>query len=270
MDTQSITVSPLYFRKLINVIHSRIHDRFRPSYTNGRRSDAFVYILEGSCRYTFDNGWDFTVQQGDILYLASKSVYTMRIQALDYEYIYCDFEFDVQAPLLSNGYTPKSSPEAESRFRKLLHSFRQPAYTAFCQCMSELYGIYGLVLQAANADYVPRSAKQKIEAVKAYMDANLHDPALSIAALAERAGMSQVHFRKLFRSIYGTSPSRALSDARLQRAVFLMVNYPFLTLEECAMQSGFTTLQYFCRVFKASMHMTPAAYRKQATEESTK
>lgn len=42
-----------------------------------------------------------------------------------------------------------------------------------------------------------------------------------------------------------------------------MINYPFLTLEECALQSGFSTVQYFTRCFKKATGPTPAAYRKE-------
>lgn len=254
----------LYITELIHVIHGHIHDRFHPTYTRGRHSDAFVYVLSGSCRYTFDTGRDFTVQQGDILYLANRSVYTMRLQTLDYEYIFCDFVLAGSAPGASDFYTQKNQEETEDRFRRLLYHYRHPTEKSFCQCLTELYSIYGLVRQSRNADYIPRSAIGRVEAAKAYMDANLHDPNLTVAALAQRAEMSQVLFRNHFRNLYGCAPAQALSNARLRCATRLMTAYPFLTLEECALQSGFTTVQYFCRVFKKAMGTTPAAYRRNA------
>lgn len=260
-----IVRNQLYFTKLIHVLHGHIHDRFHPSYTNGRRSDAFVYILEGSCRYTFDTGRDFTVNQGDILYLSHHSVYTMRIQTLDYEYIYCDFEFDGSSPADSDFYTPKNSAAVEERFRRLLHHFRHPTDTSACQCMAELYGIYALVRQSANAEYLPRSSRERIERAQAYMLANLHDPELSVAKLAENAEMSQVHFRNLFYATFGITPAHSISAARITRAKKLMIDYPFLTLEDCALQSGFTTVQYFNRCFKKATGFTPAAYRREVT-----
>ena len=37
----------------------------------------------------------------------------------------------------------------------------------------------------------------------------------------------------------------------------------FLNLNECALQCGFLTAQYFCRVFKKATDMTPTEYRNQ-------
>lgn len=255
----------LYFTKLIHVLQGHIHDRFQPTYTNSRHSDAFVYILEGSCRYTFDTGLDFMVNPGDILYLSHRSVYTMRIQTMDYSYIYCDFEFNGSTAADSDFYTPKNSAAAEEHFRRLLHHFRHPTEISACQCMAELYGIYALVRQAANTEYLSRSARDRITEAQTYLLANLHDPELSVARLAERAAMSQVHFRNLFHANFGISPSHAITAARLARARELMLNYPFLTLEECALQSGFSTVQYFIRCFKKAAGTTPAAYRKEAS-----
>ena len=75
--------------------------------------------------------------------------------------------------------------------------------------------------------------------------------------------MSQVYFRKLFREAWGCTPSQYAVSVRLQRAKALM-EYPFLTLEECAEQSGFSSLQYFCKVFKKEVGTTPSKYRKKA------
>lgn len=257
-----IARNQLFFTELIHVIHHCLYERFRASHTNERYSDAFVYILEGSCRYTFDTGRDFTVNRGDILYLSHRSVYTMQVQTPEYEYIFCDFRFDGSSPDGSDFYTPKSTADAENRFRRLLHHYLHPSETSLCQCMAELYGIYALIRQTANADYIPRSARERLEGAKTYLDAHLHDPMLSVAQLAEKAGMSQVHFRNLFHAAYGMTPAQAITTARIAKATGLMLHYPFLTLEECAAQSGFSTVQYFTRVFKAVTGTTPAAYRR--------
>lgn len=52
------------------------------------------------------------------------------------------------------------------------------------------------------------------------------------------------------------SPHRWLAWARE------LMTYSFLTLEDCALQSGFSSLQYFCRVFKKGYGITPAKYRE--------
>lgn len=75
------------------------------------------------------------------------------------------------------------------------------------------------------------------------------------------AGMSEVYFRKLFKQLYHLTPGQYLTAVRVKRTRELLA-YPYLTLEECAKQCGFSTVQYFCRVFKEHTGQTPAKYRK--------
>ena len=42
-----------------------------------------------------------------------------------------------------------------------------------------------------------------------------------------------------------------------------LLEYPFMSTEECARQSGFLSLEYFCREFKKATGITPAEYRKK-------
>ncbi|MBQ8758621.1 MAG: DUF861 domain-containing protein, partial [Clostridia bacterium] len=92
MNKLDISENRLYIRNLTNVIKRGLQKK-GPLNTFGRHSDGFIYILSGSCTYTFDDGYTFTVNAGDILYLAHKAVYRMDVHN-DYNFIFCDFEFD--------------------------------------------------------------------------------------------------------------------------------------------------------------------------------
>ena len=112
-------------------------------------------------------------------------------------------------------------------------------------------------------NYAERTADNKIVSAKEYIDANFADITLSVTALAEQAGMSDVYFRKLFKKNYHMSPSQYIRIARIKAAKKLL-HYNFLTLEECSIQSGFSSVQYFCRVFKKETGMTPSEYKTGA------
>ncbi|MBQ7054474.1 MAG: helix-turn-helix transcriptional regulator, partial [Oscillospiraceae bacterium] len=83
---------------------------------------------------------------------------------------------------------------------------------------------------------------------------------LSVTSLAESIDLSEVYFRKLFKAQFDVSPAQYIISVRLKKAKELMRS-PFLSLEECALQSGFSSLQYFCRVFKKATGATPGSYR---------
>ena len=246
--------------KIIAVIRNSNGMHHKLLTVNGRKSDAFVYIISGSCTYTVD-GASFTANPGDVLYLAYKSSYTMYIHTEDYRFIYCDFEFVEPAERKCNHYRGVGG-DAEALFLRLLRAYKSADVNKKCEMMSLIYRIYGALTFEANKRYVGATAKDKMRAARDYIDSHLSEQGLTVSALAEGANMSEAYFRRLFRSQYGVSPSRYIIEARLAHAKKLM-EYPFLTVEDCAKASGFVTVQYFCRAFKKELGVTPARYRKK-------
>lgn len=261
MQKTDIAKTGLYFKKLVNVLPTHLGAQ-RVIHVDGRHSDAFCFIVEGSCRYTFPNeGYSIVAQKNDILYLGHHAVYRMDILTPQYSSIYCDFEFDTPVPGKSAVYPQKNPAATEQLFRKLLTAFSHPSAASFARCMSLLYEIHQLLLNAENADYAGKGTKDKLARAKKYMDEHYTDSALSIRTVAEEAGMSEEYLRRLFKAHFQSMPSKYITALRLNRAIDLM-QYPFLTLEDCALQSGFSSLQYFCHVFKAATGITPTKYRK--------
>ena len=140
------------------------------------------------------------------------------------------------------------------------HSFQPakmlPGYRYRCHGL--LYEIFGLC--HSQASYVHGSSKIA-EGVN-YLQAHWDDPTLTIGQAAERANMSEVYFRKCFQAVYKIPPKKYLTSVRLEQARQAM-RYSFLSLEECAFQCGFSSWQYFSRVFKNETGQTPASYRKK-------
>lgn len=260
MNKTDITKEALYIKKIKRVIQSQNRNVNQYNTIRGRHSDALVYILSGSCTYWFDDGISSTVTAGNVLYLADQSVYTMCVLTTDYRFIYCDFEFD-GAPRKSTVYRPDDPADMETKFRKLLRSYQNQNERTFSQYVCALYEIYGTLLRDGNKPYHGSDVRRKIESAKSDIETGFNDLSMSVEVLACRSGMSAVYFRKLFKERYGVPPSQYLTAVRLKNAKELMM-YPFLSLEECALQSGFSSVQYFCRVFKKENGTTPAKYRK--------
>ena len=260
MEKTDITQTPLTVSRLLKVTANCARGP-RTLQRKGRYSDALIYILSGTCTYTFDDGVCFTVEPGNILYLPYLSSYTMQIRSPEYKHIYCDFMYDDPLPRVGAVYASPYGDEAEKLFRRLYQCYSVPDSAAFPDCMAYLYQIYALVVRWKNPAYLKKSALEKIQQARNYMNANFHDSTLGVRQLAEGAGMSEVYFRKLFKTQYLLSPGQYLTAVRLKKAKELMA-YPYLTLEECARQCGFSSVQYFCRVFKQHTGLTPARYRK--------
>lgn len=262
MEKMDVAKEKLYFKKLINVLSSELGAQ-KNLCVEGRHSDAFVLIQQGSCCYTFpEDGYTLVASKGDLLYLAHQAKYAMHILTDKYSSIYCDFEFDAPIPGKSQVYTLKNPTIVENLFQRLYRSFRSSSAAAFAERMSILYSIHALLLTSESEAYIGAGAKNKLKQAKRLIDEGYTDCELSISRVAAQAEMSEEYLRKLFRTQLGIAPSKYITALRLERAKELM-KYPFLSLEACALQSGFSSLQYFCHVFKAATGMTPTKYRKK-------
>ena len=118
------------------------------------------------------------------------------------------------------------------------------------------------MIAAKNDSYMTSTVKNKINYTKQYIDAHYNDTSLSVFGLASMLEMSDVYYRKLFKMEIGVSPSKYIISVRLKKAKQLIEDYPFLNLEECAKQSGFSSLHYFSRVFTSEFGINPSKYKK--------
>ena len=262
MKKTDIMQENLCIQKIITVIQGKNEKHHKLLTVKSRHSDAFVYVISGSCTYRFDDKTEFKATAGDVFYLPYQSIYTMYIDTDEYRYIFCDFEFAEPSARLSALYSHQDLKNVDTLFFKLLNRYRSSMKNTYIECMSILYGIYGLLQHNTQKSYIGKSKERNMIEARCYIDENFNLPEFSISQLAEKIKICEVYLRKLFRAQYGISPSKYLISVRLKNAKKLM-KYPFLTLEECALQSGFSSLQYFCRLFKKETGISPGKYRKE-------
>lgn len=84
-----------------------------------------------------------------------------------------------------------------------------------------------------------------------------------IAQLAHEAGMSARHFQRVFTNAVGVAPSRYVRLSRFIRSLHLMA---LPTLTDVAHAAAYTDQAHFCRDFREFAGMTPADYRRQASQ----
>ena len=247
-----------YIRKLIAVVKSYIPPKKIPLCVP-RRSDAFVLILAGSCRYEFEDGEHFEAHPCDLIYLAKGAVYKMHVLER-YEFIYADFFFDGEEERKSTLVSFKDSKDAEALFRKLLRQDTERP-ESHAEAMALLYGIYATAIRSRETRYLSGSTRSVIEVARARILRDFASADLTVASLASDANLSEVHFRNRFKELYGVAPAIFINGCRIAHAKELLsLNY--LSLEEIAESCGFSSASYLCRVFKQHEGMTATQYRK--------
>ena len=225
-----------------------------------RRCDAFVYILSGSCIYVFNDGRSFVAEAGNVIYLSGGAVYEMTVRER-YDFICVNFFFDSKEPRKSDLFSSKDKETLENLFYR---TWRIQAGGSLPIKMSLVYRIYGEMIALRTTSYASTQHKALIEETASIITDSACDD-ISVSALARQAGMSEVYFRRLFRKVMGTSPARFMIDCRVSHAKELLFE-DYLTLEEISERCGFSSLSYFCRVFKASTGMTPGEFRAKLSE----
>lgn len=123
---------------------------------------------------------------------------------------------------------------------------------------SQIYELLMTLLSTLN-----RSRMETAPLVAAALDL-IHRKGLdrdcNVEWLAEHAGCSREHFTRVFRAAIGVGPGEYLLQHRLRTATRLLRETRD-KLDRIARRCGFSGANYFCRVFRERMQITPNAYR---------
>jgi AraC family transcriptional regulator len=110
-------------------------------------------------------------------------------------------------------------------------------------------------------NHLMRRPLHEIQPALAYA-ANHLDEDVSLAALAEKTGLSSFHLHRLFAAATGETPKVLTTRLRLDRAAVMLLTTGNSVLE-IALSCGFQSHEVFTRAFKRRFGMTPAQYRKR-------
>jgi AraC family transcriptional regulator len=93
-----------------------------------------------------------------------------------------------------------------------------------------------------------------------YLETHLAEP-VSLAALAEIAGLNPFHFTRAFKRTFGLPPHRFHLDQRISRAKAMLAR-PALSVTEIAIELGFAATSSFSSTFRKIAGVSPTEYRR--------
>jgi AraC family transcriptional regulator len=96
--------------------------------------------------------------------------------------------------------------------------------------------------------------------VMEFIEAHLAEE-ISLAALAELAGLSLFHFARAFTQSFGVPPHRYHMARRMDRARHLLQK-PALSVTQIGIQIGFRESSSFTKAFRRFTGLTPTEYRR--------
>jgi AraC family transcriptional regulator len=96
--------------------------------------------------------------------------------------------------------------------------------------------------------------------IAAFCRKNLRRP-IGVDDMAKAAGMSRYHFSRKFHQASGMPPAKFLTEIRLSHAVEL-IRAETGSVTTIAAETGFSDVNYFCKVFRKRFGVSPGAFRK--------
>lgn len=97
--------------------------------------------------------------------------------------------------------------------------------------------------------------------VKQFLDTNYQQP-VSNEQLAIQSGFTTQHLNRQFKQRYHATPLQYLTDLRLRKAQVLLISQPELSIEQVAIQTGFSSSSYFIAQFHRQTQLTPRQFRQ--------
>jgi AraC-like DNA-binding protein len=101
-----------------------------------------------------------------------------------------------------------------------------------------------------------------VDDARRFVHANLHDPALTLSAIAAAAHVTPAHLVRSFRAEHGITPMAYLWNRRVALGVDLLANTG-LPIATVAARCGFATPHHFSRRIRQATGRPPGALRRE-------
>ena len=125
----------------------------------------------------------------------------------------------------------------------------------------ELYRTVPIIKLNAMERQIRQREGERFQVLFQYLDEN-YNQNITLEEMAEIARYSRYHFSRLFHSLTGKKPMEYLRNLRLQKAAELLSSG--VSVSDTAMQCGFNSPNYFCKIFREKFGRVPSSYRSPA------
>ena len=113
---------------------------------------------------------------------------------------------------------------------------------------------------------VCEDAPPSVQRATAHVHDHLFDPALTVASMRNRLGLTGAMFSARFRRHHGRTPACYVRHLRVEAAKRLLRRYDELRIADVALHVGYEHYRTFARVFKRVTGCSPQAFRDQVEE----
>ena len=246
-----------------NLIISQICDIYSytlPTDTEGSAISAHSVLIikkKGESEYTVSDK-KYIADTENIIFIPAGTEYSMYVERAG-ECVIIEFDaLNSQDAAVCDFFTG-GDKDAANTVKSLVHywNLKGPAYHS--KCLSELYSLITLLSTAHSFANSLAGKYGMIHRSVKFIEANYRREDLYTPDLAAMSGMGETYYRSIFISVFGVAPAKYIQNYRVEKAKALLVNCSG-SIEEIATSVGFANSSYFCKVFKATVGLTPSEF----------
>ncbi len=259
LQKKTIIDEELRINEIITVMSASIDrtDKF-VSYTHPNY-DTFLYITEDTSIWTFEDS-SYTLNPGDIFFIPKNSKYSRSLVTGHAGFIYLDFFFDIPKDVVLSPMLISDFKDVHDLFFKLCRTWSARGLGYYSASLSIIYKIYSKIIFHSDHPYLSQKKRRLLEDVQNTFTEKCIDPSFSVRDFIKKMGISETHFRRIFKTSYNMSPNQYLIFLRINRAKELLETGD-QSIEEISELSGFASSSYFSRLFKERTGFSPYEFR---------
>jgi len=223
-----------------------------------RNTFLLHYVAKGVCHF---DGFD--AHAGTAFFIAKDCLHSFKVQP-PYAHYWFAFDGDTARQLLSQyGISPHTHRLFSVCHPSLAENILKNAFESAdsdngaVAAESALYALFPLFSTEENSE--KRETDSRIPDAAKYIEMQ-YSHTLTMEQVADHVHLSEKHFCKRFKAIYGIPPQQYLLKVRMTRAAQLLSTTP-LQIQEVATSVGFHSPLYFSNAFKKFFGVSPKEYR---------
>jgi AraC-like DNA-binding protein len=231
----------------------------------GRLDYYLVYVISGSLRVKTKHGVAISYEN-ELFIIPAKSSYEIKTVDLPLRYLCVHFTGAQVEKILSDyeiSLFPKINKLSYKNHMQLRFSTLFEGFAKNDSLRERELSILleRLLIEASRA--IKSEALDKTSLAKSIRFINENYPSkIAITTLAKMENMCMTTYNLLFKEQLGISPTKYIIQLRLNHARSLLESTN-LSIEEIGLLCGYPDINFFSRVFKTYVGVSPSNYRKQ-------
>ncbi|MGI6280116.1 MAG: helix-turn-helix transcriptional regulator [Acutalibacteraceae bacterium] len=218
---------------------------------DSRNFSALAFRVKGSGKFRCEEK-EYFVEENEVLYLPQGLAY--EVEYTDTEIYFFHFKTEKNDPEIEI-YTVQNTEKIYKLFLKgyTIWKERAAGYKNFA--LSILFEILGILCENDMQISMPTHFVNAV----CYINSHFFENSINIDKICKNCGICATTLRQLFKKYYNKTPNEYITDLRLELARNLISSNR--TVEQAAINSGFSDAKYFSRLVKKKLHCNPKDFK---------